>query len=134
MIYQIQGKLKTVKDNFIVLINGGVGYGIHVDSMTQKELEREEYVTVIVHHNYTETSQDLFGFIDEHDRDFFRKLISANGIGCLTAILLLSNYNQGQISEAVVRGDTRLFESIKGIAEKKAKSIIKGLKGKLDKI
>ncbi len=75
----------------------------------------------------------LYGFADQEERDFFRLLISVNGIGASIAIMMLSSYLPEDLSSAIVTDNVNLLKGIKGIGAKTAQRVIIDLKDKVGK-
>ena len=63
----------------------------------------------------------------------FLQLISVSGIGASTARMMLSGMRPDEIARAIVQGNTRQLEGIKGIGKKSAERLIVELKDKLGK-
>ncbi len=61
----------------------------------------------------------------------FLHLIAISGIGANTARVMLSYMKPDELSRAIIQGNTRLLENIKGIGRKTAERIIVELRDKL---
>ena len=61
----------------------------------------------------------------------FVQLISVSGVGAATARMMLSSMKPEEIVKAIIQGNTKLLESIKGIGKKSAERIILELKDKM---
>jgi Holliday junction DNA helicase RuvA len=64
----------------------------------------------------------------------FLHLISVSGVGASTARMMLSGMQPEEIVRAIVHGDARQLEAIKGIGKKSAERLVLELKDKLSKI
>jgi Holliday junction DNA helicase RuvA len=64
----------------------------------------------------------------------FLHLISVSGVGASTARMMLSGMQPEEIIRAIVNGDARLLEQIKGIGKKSAERLVLELRDKLSKI
>ena len=82
----------------------------------------------------TENSQVLFGFFDQQEKELFLQLISVSGVGASTARMMLSGMQPEEIIRAIVQGDARQLEQIKGIGKKSAERLVLELRDKLSKI
>ena len=71
--------------------------------------------------------------MDQEERDFFRLLISVNGIGAAIAIMMLSSYLPDDLTEAILTDNVNLLKGIKGIGAKTAQRVIIDLKDKVGK-
>jgi len=56
-----------------------------------------------------------------------------SGVGAATARMMLSSMKPDELTRAIVQGNTRQLEGIKGIGKKSAERIILELKDKLGK-
>ena len=61
----------------------------------------------------------------------FIMLISVSGIGAATARMMLSNMLPGEIAKAIIQGNVKLLESVKGIGRKTAERLVLELKDKV---
>ena len=64
----------------------------------------------------------------------FLQLLSVGGVGAATARMMLSSLRPEEISRAILQGNTKMLESIKGIGKKSAERIILELKDKVGKV
>lgn len=63
----------------------------------------------------------------------FNLLISVNGVGAVSALILLSSLNLHDISMAILQKNAQLLQKVKGIGAKTAERIIVDLKDKVEK-
>jgi Holliday junction DNA helicase RuvA len=61
------------------------------------------------------------------------QLISVSGVGASTARMMLSGLKPAEITRAIVQGNTKQLEGIKGIGKKSAERLIVELRDKLGK-
>ncbi|MCX6205164.1 MAG: helix-hairpin-helix domain-containing protein [Bacteroidetes bacterium] len=61
------------------------------------------------------------------------QLISVSGVGASTARMMLSGMRPDEIAKAIIQGNTKQLESIKGIGKKSAERLIVELRDKLGK-
>ncbi|WP_185864690.1 Holliday junction branch migration protein RuvA [Blattabacterium cuenoti] len=136
MITHLRGKLiEKNKSNLIIDCNG-VGYYIYISSYTYSFFLRKEIGEHI--HIYTylfmkENQNVLYGFFGKEERNIFSYLISVNGIGPSSAIVLLSTLTPNEIEESISKENIKVFNKVKGIGNKTAQRIILELKDKFTK-
>ena len=63
----------------------------------------------------------------------FIQLISVSGVGASTARMMLSAMKPDELARAIIQGQTRQLESIKGIGKKSAERIVLELRDKIGK-
>ncbi|CAG0904474.1 unnamed protein product [Darwinula stevensoni] len=73
----------------------------------------------------------LFGFYSKQEREMFNLLISVNGVGPASAMMMLSTLNLDEIAGAIGSGNSALLQKVKGIGMKSAQRIIIDLRDKM---
>ena len=73
----------------------------------------------------------LCGFLHKEDRDIFNILQSVSGVGMKMALTLLDEFSGFDLISAVIKEDSKLISTAKGIGPKLAQKIIIELKDKL---
>jgi holliday junction DNA helicase RuvA len=111
----------------------GIGYEIQISLHTYTAIEALESGLLYTHHHIREDAQVLYGFAGLQEKELFVQLIAVNGIGAGTARMMLSSMKPEEIIQAIVQGNVKLLESIKGIGKKTAERIVLELKDKLSK-
>ncbi len=135
MIESLQGKIISKSATHLVLDVGGVGYGVDVSLRTSAALEIGESTQRInTYLNVREDALELFGFIEESERQVFLKLISVSGIGPRVALRILSEVSPQELVDFIVNGQVQRLTSLKGIGKKTAEVMIASLKGPLSKL
>src|SRR5699024_11189116 len=90
-----------------------------------------EEVTLYTHFVVREDVQQLYGFLNDAERQTFRTVIKITGIGPRTGLAILSGISAEQLASAVEEEDLNLLCKIPGIGKKTAERIILELRGKL---
>ena len=111
----------------------GVGYELQISLHTYSAISSLEDGLIYTYLHITENSHTLFGFHHPDEKEMFLHLISVSGVGATTARIMLSGMEPREIAAAIVSGNTRQLESIKGIGKKSAERLIVELKDKLGK-
>ncbi|NQU86759.1 MAG: Holliday junction branch migration protein RuvA [Mariniphaga sp.] len=129
----IKGEITEINPAYIVVETGGIGYSIKISLNTYSKLNKEKTTKVLIHQLVREDAHLLFGFAEDAERELFRSLISVNGVGANTAIMMLSSLSPDEIISAISTDNVNILKSIKGIGAKTAQRIIIDLKDKLGK-
>ncbi len=129
----IRGIVAELNPARIIIEAGGVGYSVIISLNTFSKLNGKKETTLLVHQIVREDAHLLFGFADKSERDLFRHLISVNGVGANTAIMMLSSLTPEEIISAIALENVNVLKKIKGIGIKTAQRIIIDLKDKVAK-
>ncbi len=133
MIAFLKGRLVHREPTQVIIDVNGVGYQLHISLQTFSEIKEQENVMLHTHLTIREDAHLLFGFSSDTEKKLFQQLISVNGVGPNTAIVMLSYMNSNELKSAIVREDAATLQSIKGIGGKTALRVIIELKDKLKK-
>jgi len=112
----------------------GVGYEVNISLHTYSKLEKIEEGTLLTHLLVREDAHILYGFFDSAEKELFLQLINVSGVGASTARVMLSYMKPEEIIRAIVQGNARQLEGIKGIGKKSAERIVLELRDKLSKL
>jgi Holliday junction DNA helicase RuvA len=134
VIRRIRGRL-TAKgaDGVEVLTSGGIGYEIAVpatliDRLPAAGEEVELHTSLVVR----DDAMELYGFGSSTDRELFRRLQSASGVGPRLALALLGALPGGRIVAAIRAKDHAALQTVSGVGRKTAERITLELIDKLD--
>lgn len=132
MIAYLKGTIKFIFDDYIILDVRDVGYKVFAGySLLSKQIGSE--IEIFTYHSIREDADDLFGFIDINEIEFFEKLISVKGIGAKSAMKILSSAaDVNMLKQGILSGDVAFVSKIKGVGKKTAERIILELAGKLN--
>jgi holliday junction DNA helicase RuvA len=133
MIAFLKGKLVHKDPTHVVIDVNGVGYHVIISLQTFSEIKDQENILLYTHLNIREDAHVLFGFSNETEKRLFQQLVSVNGVGPSTAIVMLSYMTSGELKSAIVHEDAVALQAIKGIGGKTALRVIIELKDKLKK-
>ena len=131
MISFIRGKKIHIDPAKIIIEVNGIGYDVNISLRTFSKLKDESEVFVYTHLNVKEDSHTIYGFNSESERNTFLSLLSINGVGPSTAIMILSSLSANELKKAIISYDTNKIKSVKGIGLKTAQRIILELKDKV---
>ncbi len=133
MIAYLQGKL-TYKDPTRVIIEvQGVGYEVKISLHTYTTLQDGESCRLFTYLHIKEDAHTLYGFRELSEKTMFLDLISINGVGPGTGLMILSSLNPEELHQAIANEEVRTIQGVKGIGAKTAQRIILELKDKMKK-
>jgi holliday junction DNA helicase RuvA len=112
----------------------GIGYEVQISLHTFSQIQQLERGILHVYHQVKEDDELLFGFFDKGEKEMFILLLSVSGVGASTARMMLSAMHPSELAKAIIQGQTRQLESIKGIGKKTAERIVLELRDKVGKI
>jgi len=134
MIAFLRGSFAQITPARLIVDVGGVGYEVNISLHTYEAISKKETGQLHTYLHITENAQVLFGFHELQEKELFMHLISVSGVGASTARMMLSGMRPDEIIRAIVQGDARQLEAIKGIGKKSAERLVLELKEKLSKI
>jgi len=133
MIAFVRGHFAVKTPARVVVDVNGVGYDLQISLNTYSAISNKDSGQLFTYLHITENAQTLFGFAELAEKEIFLQLISVSGVGAATARMMLSGMRPDEIARAIVQGNTRQLESIKGIGKKSAERLIVELRDKLSK-
>ena len=133
MIAYIRGKLVHKEPTHVVVDVGGVGYQASISFNTFADIKDKEDIRLATYLHVREDAQLLFGFSTEAEKSMFLNLISVNGVGPNTAMVMLSSLPPAELRAAILREDAATLQAVKGIGGKTAQRLILELRDKLRK-
>lgn len=134
MIAFLRGQFVQVTPARLIVDVSGVGYEVNISLHTYESISKKDNGQLHTYLHITENSQVIFGFYTLQEKELFMHLISVSGVGASTARMMLSGMQPDEIIRAIVQGDARQLEAIKGIGKKSAERLVLELKEKLAKI
>lgn len=133
MIFSLKGIVQELNPTFAILDVQGVGYGVHLSLQTSQHLAMGKEIVLHIQQLIREDAHPLYGFHTREEKELFNLLISVNGVGAVSALILLSSLNNQEIASAIVNGQSAILQKVKGIGAKTAERIIVDLKDKMAK-
>lgn len=130
MYAYIEGIVKYIGSNYIIIDNNGIGYQIYTPNPYSFNLEKKDKIHIYQHIREDENS--LYGFKLLEEKEFFLKLIEVKGLGCKMALAILATDSIAHIKEAIENENVLYLKKFPKIGDKVAKQIVLDLKGKLN--
>lgn len=132
MIGRLRGVLVSTGESGITIEVGGVGYEV---AMTTKDLGGlpgiGEEIVVHTHTHVREDDISLYGFASEQDRDLYRILLTASGVGPKVAMAILASMSATDIIRAITGEDPEALTIAPGVGKRSAQKIVLELGPKL---
>ena len=132
MIGFLQGEVQQVTAGRVIVNVQGVGYIAHVTNACEQQCALQSQVSLYIHTIVREQNLDLYGFIDEQEKQLFELLITVNGIGPKVALTILSVTTIETLAHAVLSQDSSVLTKVSGIGKKNAEKILLELENKID--
>jgi holliday junction DNA helicase RuvA len=133
MIAFLTGNFVKKTPSYVHIDVNGVGYEVQISLNTYSHIQEKEKGTLVTHLIVREDAHLLFGFADLSEKDMFLQLVGISGIGANTARVMLSYMKPDELSRAIIQGNAKQLEGIKGIGRKTAERIVVELRDKLSK-
>lgn len=133
MIAYLSGNFNKKTPSYVYVDVNGVGYEVQISLNTYSQIQNLEKGMLYTHLLVREDAHILFGFFDETEKEMFQMLIAVSGVGASTARVMLSYMKPEELARAIVHGNSKLLESVKGIGKKTAERIVLELRDKLGK-
>ena len=131
MIARLKGLLDYTDDGRVVLDVGGVGYLVFCSNRTIADLAAPgSPVTLEIETQVREDQIALYGFRDVSERDWFRLLITVQGVGARVALAILLVLPPKDLARAIAAGDKALITRADGVGPKLATRILSELRDK----
>lgn len=132
MIGSLKGRVDAIGDDWVLIDVGGVGYEVHCPSRILNGLPPVgEVVQLAIETHVRETEIRLFGFKDNLEREWFRKLQSVQGVGAKVALAILGTLSLADLGNAISLQDKAIVARAPGVGPKVAGRIVSELKDKV---
>lgn len=125
--------MQELTPTYAVMNVGGVGYYVGISLMTSQNLVAGQDAMLYTQQIIREDANLLFGFITKSEKEMFNLLISVNGVGAVSALILLSTLSLSDIASAILSRNSAVIQKAKGLGAKTAERIIVDLKDKVAK-
>ncbi len=133
MIGRLRGTLVAKPGGTVVLDVAGVGYEIAVTPRALVDLPGVgEEAVLHTHLHVREDQLALFGFPAAAERDLFRMLLGASGVGPKVAMASCATLGPDDLRRAVLADDTDALQAVPGIGKRSAQKLILELRPRLD--
>lgn len=131
MIAFVKGVVATVTEETVVVDVNGIGYELYCSGSALRTAKAGERISLFTYLQVKEDGVTLFGFLSEHEKRLFLKLLSVSGVGPKSAVSVLVCMSADELVEAVATADAKRLSKVKGLGKKTAEKIILELHGKI---
>ena len=131
MIYSLRGLVQELTPTFVVVEVNGIGYYVSLSLQTSQNLKLNSEAFLFIQQIIREDAHLLFGFYSKEEKEMFNLLISVNGVGPVSALILLSSLSLSEAANAILSGNSAVIQKVKGIGVKTAERIIIDLRDKV---
>ena len=125
-----KGTVESIYSDYLILDTGSMGVNI---MMSASELDRLSVSDEVKIYTYTSVREDaitLYGFLSREKLDFFKLLLTVNGVGPKLAIGI-AGCNTEDVKTAIVAQDTKALSKLPGVGAKMAGRLALELKDKI---
>ena len=131
MIGKLKGTVDSKGADWAVIDVNGVGYHVTCSTRTLEALPAAGGpATLAIETKVSEDAIRLIGFMSEYERDWFRLLLSVQGVGTKVALGVLGTLAPNDLAAAIALEDKRAVSSAPGVGPKVAARIVSELKDK----
>ena len=131
MIAALRGTVESLEEDRCVVDVAGVGYLVQASTRTLAALPQPPGIArLLVETQVREDAISLFGFADTAERDWFRLLLTVQGVGAKVALNLLSALSPADLVRAIAAGDRASLTRAAGVGAKLAVRLLSELREK----
>lgn len=131
MIALLTGRVEGIEADRCVIDVNGVGYLVQASTRTLASLPPPPSVArVLVETQVREDAISLYGFADSAERDWFRLLLTVQGVGARVALGILSALSPQDLVGAIAAGDRASLTRAPGVGPKLAVRLLSELREK----
>ena len=133
MIGYLEGKIICFEADVCLVQVGSVGYEVTILTTMRERLSPGDAIQLFTHAVIKEDDQSLFGFQSLKQRQWFRLLITAQGVGPKLAMMVLSSLPESRLVQGIEQKDASIFKAVKGVGPRLAEKLVVDLGPKLKK-
>jgi Holliday junction DNA helicase RuvA len=124
MIGKLTGIVDTFGTDSLILDVHGVGYQVHCSAKTLEALPaRGDAATLFIETQIRDEQIRLIGFMSEVEREWFRLLLTVQGVGSKVALAVLGTLNSSELASAIALQDKAMIARTPGVGPKVAARI-----------
>ena len=129
MIALLTGRVDSLDAGSCIVDVGGVGYLVQASTRTLAALPAPPALArVLVETVVREDAILLYGFADPAERDWFRLLVTVQGVGAKVALAILSALSPRDLAGAIASTDRAALTRVSGVGPKLAVRLLTELR------
>ncbi|MGE0206249.1 MAG: Holliday junction branch migration protein RuvA [Candidatus Babeliales bacterium] len=133
MIGFIQGTIKKVTDDTLLVLAGSLGFEISVPHASTYTVENSVELYLHTHWNQDQ-GPSLYGFQNQEDKTIFLLALKCPGVGPRLSLCIIETLGADSFIQAISGENIAILSSIPGIGKKKAEQLIVQLKHHVAKV
>ena len=131
MIALLTGRVDGIEADRCIIDVGGVGYLVQASTRTLAALPAPPALArVLVETQVRADAISLYGFAESAERDWFRLLLTVQGVGAKVALNILSALSPRELIGAIAAGDRASLTRAPGVGPKLAIRLLSELREK----
>ena len=136
MISRIGGLLVSLDtDRVEIETTAGLVYEVHVPlSIFHRLPAAGTELQLLTAYVVQDEKPHLYGFLEEHERTLFHRLLGAHKVGPRLALAMMSTYNAGRLARLIAEKDAHALMQVVGLGKKTAERVILDLSDKVEDI
>ncbi|MDE2874422.1 MAG: Holliday junction branch migration protein RuvA [Gemmatimonadota bacterium] len=136
MITRIRGRLLSLDtDRVEIETAAGLVYEVHVPlSIFHRLPAAGTEMEILTAYVVQDEKPHLYGFIEEHERTLFHRLLGAHKVGPRLALAMMSTYNAGRLARLIAGKNALALMQVVGLGKKTAERVILDLADKVEDI
>ncbi len=129
MIGKLKGTVDSFGDDWVILDVHGVGYLVHCSARTLRALPASgEAAVLAIETQVRESEIRLVGFMTDVEREWFRLMLTVQGVGSKVALSVLGTLSPSELSSAIALQDKAMIARAPGVGPKVAARLCAELK------
>lgn len=120
--------------SLLVETEGGVGYEIFTAKSLIDSCEKGNIVSLWIYTKLKQDSLELYGFIDQKEKEFFLSLLKVKGVGPKMALLILSSCSLDNFVRMIKEENIKALSALPKIGKKMAQQIVLSLKDQVSDV
>ena len=136
MISRIRGRVVGLDtDRVEIGAASGVVYEVHVPLSVFHRLPKVgAELELLTAYMVQDDKPSLYGFLEEHERELFHRLLRVHTVGPRLALGMLGTYHAGRLARAIAEKDSKALIQVNGLGRKTAERVIVDLADKVEDI